>query len=81
MPASLPSSPSLGTNGHWLRSISSVSCSREESFMTVADVVYVVGVADRGLGSDLRLQLLEDVELALWLHYCYLQHTGEAGKP
>ena len=49
--------------------------------MTVADVVYVVGVAGRGLGSDLRLQLLEDVELALWLHYCYLQHTGEAGKP
>ena len=49
--------------------------------MTVADVVYVVGAADRGLGSDLRLQLLEDVELALWLHYCYLQHTGEAGKP
>ena len=55
--------------------------SREESFRTVADVVYVVGVAGRGLGCDLRLQLLEDVELALWLHYCYLQHTGEAGKP
>ena len=48
--------------------------------MTVADVVYVVGVADRGLGIDLRLQLLEDVELALWLHYCHLQHTGKAGK-
>ena len=55
--------------------------SRKESFRTVADVVYVIGVADRGLGIDLRLQLLEDVELALWLHYCYLQHTGEAGKP